>query len=74
MWADQGGIKSSRVERLLLIQLDGIQSAVDQGRPLLARLLMRAWILRVRALTPGLITVPARTSLVAEATLWIQSN
>ena len=74
MWADQGGIKSRAVERLLLIQLGGIQSAVDQGRPVLARLLMRAWIFQVRALTPRLITVPARNSLVAEANLWIQSN
>lgn len=74
MWADQGGVKSNTVEQLLLIQLDGIQSALDQGRPVLARLLMRAWIFQVRALTPGLITVPARNSLVTEANLWIQSN
>jgi hypothetical protein len=53
MWAGQGGIKSSAVERLLLIQLDGIQSAVDQGRPGLARLLMRAWNLRVPGLDAG---------------------
>ena len=74
MWADQGGIKSAVVEQLLLIQLGGIQSALDQGRPVLARLLMRAWILQVRAFTPGLITVAARNSLVTEANLWIQSN
>jgi len=74
LWADQGGIKSPVVEQLLLVQLGRIQSALDQGRPVLARLLMRAWILQVRAFTPALITVAARNSLVAEANLWIQSN
>jgi predicted extracellular nuclease len=74
LWADQGGIKSNTVEQLLLIQLDGIQSALDQGRPALAKILMRLWILQVRAFTPGQITVAARNSLVAEASLWIQSN